>query len=106
VNLSRPLLPGSRYRLSCWMNVERADPGRSPYLKIGLTDAGGRWLTNISTPTYDMRRPGTWQHLVALVETSTDTAGGHLAIEKGALEARLDVTLRVDEVRLELLESP
>jgi Carbohydrate binding domain/Domain of unknown function (DUF4832) len=106
INLKPPVLPASRYRLSCWMNVERADPSRPPYLKIGLADADGRWLTNVATGRYDMGRPGTWQQLVGYVETTADTAGGHLAIEKGDLESKVTVTLRLDDVRLELLESP
>jgi hypothetical protein len=54
-------------------------------------------------------KPGCWQRLVALVETTANTAGGHLAIEKGILEGRIAATIRLDDVRLkspESLESP
>jgi hypothetical protein len=41
-NLKQPLLPASRYRLSCWMQVEEITLGApAPYLKIDLTDARG-----------------------------------------------------------------
>jgi hypothetical protein len=107
INLKQPLLPASRYRLSCWMQVEEITPGSpAPYLKIGLTDARGKWLTNVQTGSYDLGRLGVWQHLVAFVETTPDTAGGHLAIEKGGLEVRIHAAIRLDDVKLELLESP
>jgi hypothetical protein len=51
-------------------------------------------------------RLGTWQRLVAFVETTPDTAGGHLAVEKGNFEQRIAATIRLDEVALALLESP
>jgi hypothetical protein len=107
ITLKQSVLPASRYRLSCWMHVENIASGApAPYLKIGLADAQGKWLTNIQTNRYDLARLGTWQRLVALVETTPNTAGGHLAIEKGTLEGRITATLRLDDVRLELLESP
>lgn len=107
ITLKQPVLPASRYRLSCWMHVENIAPGApAPYLKIGLSDAQGKWLTNIQTNSYDLARLGTWQRLVALVETTPNTVGGHLAIEKGSLEARISAAIRLDDVRLELLESP
>ena len=107
ITLKQPVLPASRYRLSCWMYVDNIDAGApAPYLKIGLSDAQGKWLTNIQTNSYDIARPGTWQRLVAFVETTPSTAGGHLAIEKGNLERRIAATIRLDDVKLELLESP
>jgi len=54
----------------------------------------------------DLGKLGTWQHLVAFVETTPNTAGGHLAIEKGAREGHFDTSLGLDDVSLELLESP
>lgn len=107
VNLVGPVLPASRYRLTCWMNVQSLSAGAdAPYLKIGLTDPHGEWLANVATSPYDTGRMGTWQLLTAYVETTPDTAGGHLAIEKGSLEGRSEVALRLDDVKLELLESP
>lgn len=107
VNLNRTVLPASRYRLSCWMKVDNLDPvARAPYLKIGVTDAENKWLANFSTSVYDVGKLGTWQNLWGYVETTMDTAGGHLALEKGGLDPKVTVTLRLDDVRLELLESP
>ena len=72
------------------MRVDNIAPGSpAPYLKIGLSDARGKWLTNVHTNRYDLGKPGTWQRLVALVETTPNTAGGHLTIEKGSLEGAL-----------------
>mgnify|MGYP005836315631 CR=1 FL=1 len=105
--LSQPILPGSRYRLSCWMRVDAVGANAvPPYLKIGVSDAQYQWLTNFNTNQYDLTRVGTWQRLVGMAETPTEAAYGHLAVEKGALEAHLEGVIAIDDVRLELLESP
>lgn len=107
VTLPAPVLPASRYRLSCWMEVDKIAAGApAPYLKIGLADAKGKWLINVQTNSYDLSKLGTWQPLVAFVETTPNTAGGHLAIEKGNLEGKIGAEIRLDDVKLELLESP
>ncbi|MCY3022406.1 MAG: carbohydrate binding domain-containing protein [Planctomycetota bacterium] len=105
-NLPQPLLPASRYRFSCWMKVDSAEPAKAPYLKIGLADAAGKWITNCTTNTYDLAKVGAWQLLQGFAETTPETAGGHMAIEKGALEQKITVTIRLDDVKVELLESP
>ena len=43
LGLDGPVLPGSLYRLSCWMRVDELEPATwAPYLKLGLTDERGR----------------------------------------------------------------
>ena len=107
VSLREPVLPASRYRISCWMKVDALAPAaNAPYLKIGLNDASGQWLTNYATNTYDTGKLGTWQHLEGDAETPYDTAAGILSVEKGTLESHVTATIHVDDVRLELLESP
>ncbi len=106
LELPVPVLPYSRYRLSCWMKVEAIEPEQAPYFKLGVSDADGGWIKNFNTNAYDLTRPGTWQRLVTYAETPPETAGGHLAVEKGRLEASVAATIRIDDVRLELLESP
>jgi hypothetical protein len=107
LDLKAAILPASRYRLSCWMKVDSLKPdSRAPYVKIGLSDPQGNWITNVETNHYDMSKPGTWQRLLAYIETTPDTGGGQLAIEKGSLESRITASLRLDDVKLELLESP
>jgi hypothetical protein len=106
-NLATPILPGAKYRLSCWLKVDALDPPRlEPYLKIGLTDPEGKWLTNLQTGRYDTGKLGTWQHLVGTFETTLDTAGGHLALEKGTKETAVSLKAWLDDVQLELLEAP
>jgi hypothetical protein len=105
-DLPVPVLPYSRYRLSCWMKVDPMAPGEAPYLKIGVTDGEGYWIRNFNTNRYDLSRPGNWQQLVVYAETGADVAGGHLAIEKGWREKRICATIRIDDVELTLLESP
>jgi hypothetical protein len=106
LNLDTPILPYSRYRLSCWMKVDAIEPGEAPYFKLGVSDSDGDWLTNFNTNRYDLRDLGTWQRLTAYADTPGDTATGHLAIEKGVLETSIAATIRIDDIELELLESP
>ena len=105
-DLGLSVLPGSKYKLSAWMLVESMDPKIEPYLKIGLTDAQNKWIENHSTNIYDLAILGTWQYLETILETTVETAGGHLAIEKGSLETQIKATIRIDDVKLELIESP
>lgn len=105
--LDSPILPASKYRLSCWLKVNILEPGQlRPYLKIGLTDSEGKWLTNCATNSYDMGDSGQWQHLEATVETSLETAGGHIALERGSNDTATRIDLWLDTVQLELLEAP
>jgi hypothetical protein len=106
-SLDSSILPASKYRLTCWLKVNTIEPDRlSPYLKIGLADAEGKWLTNCPTNSYDMKSPGTWQQLEATFETSLETAGGHLALERGSNDITTKIDLWLDNVQLELLEAP
>jgi len=105
--LTVPILPASKYRLSGWLKVKTLEPDRlAPYLKIGLTDHEGEWLTNCLTDSYDMNESGVWQRLEATVETLAETAGGHLALERGTHDAATRIELWLDDVQLELLEAP
>ncbi|MFQ6098495.1 MAG: carbohydrate binding domain-containing protein [Armatimonadota bacterium] len=105
--IEAPLLPFSRYRLSGWMKVERLEPkAYEPYLKCGLTDAKGNWITNHNTGRYDTKQMGTWQRLEVTFETTGQTAGGHLAVEKGLRSASIAATIYLDDVMLRLLEAP
>jgi hypothetical protein len=104
--LDLPILPASKYRLSCWLKVTALEPQRlPPYLKTGLADRAGQWLMNCSTNSYDMSRSGTWQKLATTLETSVETAGGHLALERGSHDTTTRIDLWLDHVQLELLEA-
>jgi hypothetical protein len=106
-HLQIPVLPASKYRLTCWMHVESIDsPNREPHFKIGLTDAQGEHIENCNSNVYNTGQLGTWQELRVTFDTTPHTAGGHLAIEKGGREDTVTVHLRLDDVKLELLESP
>ena len=106
-DVPKPLLPASRYRLTAWMKVASISPGApAPYLKVALNDAQGKWLTNCQTNHYDLTKLGTWQLLTGYAETTPETALGQLAIEKGNLEGKVTLSLHLDDVKLELLESP
>jgi hypothetical protein len=105
--LQIPVLPASKYRLSCWMLAESVEPAnREPHFKIGLTDAQGQQIENHNTNVYNTRDLGTWQQLRVTFDTTPHTTDGHLAIEKGGREETVTVRLRIDDVKLEVLERP
>jgi len=105
--LGMAVLPGSKYRLSCWLKVDQLEPARiAPYFKIGLTDGDGGWLENCHTGRYDMSAAGTWQRLEGTFETPLETAGGHLALERGGKDVQTRIQAWIDDIQLELLEAP
>ncbi len=105
--LPKPLLPGAKYRLSGWMRVDNfAGIPTAPYLKIGVNAADGHWITNYTTNAYDLGKLGTWQYLEGVVECPADGATGDLCIEKGQLDGDAALTLHLDDLKLQLLESP
>ncbi|NOZ20700.1 MAG: DUF4832 domain-containing protein [Planctomycetes bacterium] len=101
-----PLLPAAEYELSVKMKVLSIDdPKKPPYVKLGLTDAEGKWFTNVGTRRYDTSELGTWQELRGKFVTPATTRGGHFAIEKGGTLPR-KVVLLLDDIRLHLLSAP
>ena len=105
--LKQAVLPGSRYRLSCWIKIDQLQPlDMPPYLKIGLTDADDQWIENVHTAVVNVQRMGEWQQLQAIVETPLNAAGGHLALERGGKDEESRVVIWLDDVALELLEAP
>ena len=106
-HLAMPVLPGSKYRLSCWLKVDQLEPATmAPYLKIGLTGPDGGQLENCNTNRYDMSAAGTWQRLEGTFETPLETAGGHLALERGNKDVQTRIKAWIDDVELKLLEAP
>jgi len=102
-----PLVPVGRYRLTAWLRVDAIDPAnKPPYVKIGVNGADGKWIENYVSGKYDLTKLGTWQQLTAIADLSPDAASAHLAIEKGAYSTPIAVTVRLDDVKLELLEAP
>ena len=49
---------------------------------------------------------GQWQRLSCTLETTLDTASGHLALERGGKDTEVEISVWIDQVHLELLESP
>lgn len=102
-----PVAPYALYRLSAWVKVEElSEPRKAPYLKLGINDAGGKWLANAATEPYDATRLGTWQLLEGTAEMPPDAGSADIAVEKGDSSTPVAVTLRLDGVRLELVEAP
>jgi hypothetical protein len=88
------------------MRVEKIEPDRAPYVKLGVNAGDGAWLTNINSSPYDLRQLGRWQLLVADGETPPTTATADIAIEKGVLETPISAAIRIRDVKLEVLETP
>jgi len=105
--VEQPLLPGALYKLTVWMKVDATDaqPRFGPYVKIGVNDAEGKWIDNFGTGKYDLTKLGTWQELTGFVDVPINGATGDLAIEKGDNHTKVTIDLRLDEVRLELVEG-
>ncbi len=102
-----PAVPYGLYRLSAWMLVEQIDnPRKPPYLKLAANDATGRWLTNFGTNQYNVNQLGAWQYLEALAELPAEAATLDIAVEKGDNTTRVNIRLRLDDIKVELLESP
>jgi hypothetical protein len=101
------LPPGSRVRLSGWLRVDDLQgTRRGPYLKIGVNDPEGRWLTNLNTAAYDLAAMGAWQRLQGIGEVPAKAGSADLAIERGEPDAEIHVDLRLDDVQVDVLEAP
>lgn len=101
------VLPYARYRLSCWVCVDEISrQDKAPYLKVGINEAGGKWITNFSTNPYDLKRVGTWQKLEGNADLPANAATADLALEKGDNSTPVTLKLRLDDVKLELIEAP
>jgi len=106
-SVATPLVPVGRYRLTVWLRVDAIDAAKSPpYVKIGVNGPDGKWIENYSSGKYDLQKIGTWQQLTAIAELPINAAYAHLAIEKGAHSTPITATIRLDDVRLELIAAP
>ncbi|MEN6305454.1 MAG: carbohydrate binding domain-containing protein, partial [Armatimonadia bacterium] len=104
--VTTPITPFALYRLTGWMLVERLEPLRqAPFLKLGVNAADGKWITNVTSNHYDTTKLGTWQKLEAIGEMPANAATVDIAIEKGDNSTPVTVNLRVDDLKLELVEG-
>ena len=105
--IDRPAVPCAKYRLSVWLKIENLEPGTyAPYVKLAVSDAEDKWIDNYGSGKYDMKRVGEWQRLEALADVPANARTIHLAVEKGAFATPIEATIRLDDVKLELLEAP
>jgi len=75
-------------------------------VKLGVYDVHGNWLDNYGTAKYNLTKVGTWQELVGFADLPAEAVRGNLAVEKGVNAVPIQVDLRLDDVRLELIEAP
>jgi hypothetical protein len=108
VRLPAPAVPGGLYRLGVWMRVDKMDPmGRAPYVKLAVNAPDGKWLSNYGSNPYDLKQMGTWQYLETTADLPANAGSLDIAIERGAVNMALsEIVLRLDDVKVELLESP
>jgi len=107
LRLPATIPPASKVRLTAWMLVEEIEPrSHPPYIKIGANRADGRWIENYNTNKYDLSRMGTWQPLQGIFEISPEAASFDLCVETGTYEVPITVRLRIDDVKIEVLEAP
>ncbi len=105
--LKATAVPFGLYRLSAWMLIEQTnDQRRAPFLKLATNAADGKWIANFSTNPYDLKQTGTWQRLERTAELPANAATLDIAIEKGDNSTPIALRLRLDDVKLELLEAP
>jgi hypothetical protein len=99
-----PVTPGTLYRLSARLRVDRLGPGTpSPYLKCEFVpDRLGRSLVQIQTEPCDDSRPGQWQELTAEFRVPDGVRSCWLALEKGT-SAPTEIDARLGAVRLEAI---
>ncbi|MBT3381319.1 MAG: DUF4832 domain-containing protein [Lentisphaerae bacterium] len=106
-SLDVPLVLGGRYKLTVWMCVDQINTSRHPpFVKLGVYDVHGNWLDNYGTAKYNLTKVGTWQELVGFADLPAEAVRGNLAVEKGVNAVPIQVDLRLDDVRLELIEAP
>ncbi len=102
-----PVMPGSKYRLTCWVKVDTLEPASLvPYLKLGVHDREGNWIANLTTTKYDLRSRGTWQQLTVTADTPLNAHDGQFALERGGHTQPSRARIWLDDVRLEMLEGP
>lgn len=108
IRLPVPAVPGALYRLGVWMRVDKMDPpGRAPYVKLAVNAPDGKWLQNYGSNPYNLQELGTWQYLEALADLPPNAGSLDIAVERGALNMPVkEMVLRLDDVKVEVLESP
>lgn len=81
-------------------------PALPPYVKLGLNDAKGTWITNVVSGAYDLKRQGQWQQLVIDCEMPPSAEQSVFAIERGEFDPAISGTIWVDDLAVELIEAP
>lgn len=105
--LESAAVPFGLYKLTAWMLVEQIEPtSKPPYVKLAANGADGKWICNFSSNQYDLRQLGTWQRLETIAELPGNAAMLDIAVEKGDNSTPVTLRMRLDEVKLELLEAP
>ena len=100
--------PWSMYRLSALVNVRTLSPmpKHGCYLKFGINDQNGKWLSNVTGGSYDLGKGG-WQRLEVIMRTDDQPVTISAALETASFSLRLDdIDILVADVRLELIAEP
>ncbi len=96
-----PLHPGQTYRLTAWVLVRSLGSSTpAPFLKCEMLGPPGQpYLGQITTSSYDLSKPRTWQRLEGEFQAPDAAQSAWLALEKGTSQpTELDALL--DDVSL------
>ncbi len=106
ISLSDPYIePGAIYRLEAWMNVgDISDAAYPPYLKLGISDKDGKWITNYNTSKYDLINKGTWQKLWAEFTVDSKAYTDTVAVQKGTKNS-ISAILSVKDIALTKIDA-
>ena len=97
------LSPGKHYRLTGTMRIDFFS-GTASFFKCQIYQ-NSRWLKNIVSSKYDLKRLGQWQELTAeFVSPQGGAATVIVAIEKRPGAEGVRATIYVDAVKLEIIE--
>jgi hypothetical protein len=93
------LEPGTTYRLTAWVRVDRLSPGAPPpSVRIALRDAAGTRAA-VATPKYDLTRKGTWQALSVEVKIPVWNTRNYIAVNTNTIE-KMNLDMYLDDISL------
>ena len=98
------LEPGKQYKLTGWVYVQAWDKSATPpLLKCGVYQ-NGKWIANVFTSKYNMKKINEWQMLSGKITAPADgTIAGSVSLEKGTQDA-IKATVYLDDIKLELAQ--
>jgi hypothetical protein len=93
------LKPGEKYRLSCWLRVDRVAAGTpAPSMRIAFRDVTGT-RGGTATSAYDLTKLGTWQQLSGEFTVPDYNTRNYLALNTNSIET-VEAEVYLDDISL------